>query len=64
MAPGLKKDYGAGLRLSKGNVEPHPAGPPQKEGLSQTERMFQVASTLFAGIFSYVYAIDRQSTRC
>lgn len=53
MAPGLKKDYGAGLRLSKANIEDHPAGPPQKEGLGQTERMFQVAGTLLAGVLSY-----------
>lgn len=52
MAPNLKKDYGAGLRLSKTDIEDHPAGPPQKEGLSQTERMFQVGSTFLSGVLA------------
>jgi hypothetical protein len=48
----VAKDFGAGLRLSKTNVEDHPAGPPTKEGLSQTERMFQVASTFVSGLLA------------
>lgn len=47
-----KKDFGAGLRLSADNIEDHPAGPPKNEGMSQTERMWQVGSTLLSGILA------------
>ena len=55
MAPRLNKDFGAGLRLSKTDIEDHPSGPPQRQGLSQTERMFQVGSTFLSGVLAYEY---------
>jgi hypothetical protein len=48
----VQKDFGAGLRLSRTNVDDHPAGPPKREGLSQTERMFQVGSTFLSGVLA------------
>lgn len=44
-----KTDLGAGLRISKDNVEPHPAGPPKHGELSQAERAFTLASTFLSG---------------
>lgn len=43
----------AGLKLSKTHLpEPHPAGPIQHGGLSQTERAFSAASTFFSGVMA------------
>lgn len=57
MSPALKKkgreDLGAGLRVSKQNIEEHPAGPPKYGELSQAERAFTLASTFLSGVLAY-----------
>ncbi|OCK81211.1 hypothetical protein K432DRAFT_442540 [Lepidopterella palustris CBS 459.81] len=53
MAPKLKEtDLGAGLNVSKKNVENHPAGPPKHGELSQAERAFTLASTFLSGVLA------------
>ncbi|KAH7115323.1 acyltransferase-domain-containing protein [Dendryphion nanum] len=55
MSPAIDKknnDLGAGLRVSKQNVEPHPAGPPRHGQLSQAERAFTLASTFLSGVLA------------
>ncbi|KAF2195085.1 acyltransferase-domain-containing protein [Zopfia rhizophila CBS 207.26] len=47
-----KDDLGAGLRVSKQNIEPHPAGPPRHGELSQAERAFTLASTFLSGVLA------------
>jgi hypothetical protein len=47
-----KTDLGAGLRVSKQNVEEHPAGPPRYGELSQAERAFTLASTFLSGVLA------------
>jgi hypothetical protein len=53
MAPVTKKkkkdDLGAGLRVSKDNIDAHPAGPPRYGELTQAERAFTLASTFLSG---------------
>lgn len=56
MSPAMKKkktdDLGAGLRVSKQNIEEHPAGPPKYGELSQAERAFTLASTFMSGVLA------------
>ncbi|KAF2205044.1 acyltransferase-domain-containing protein [Delitschia confertaspora ATCC 74209] len=53
MPPKHKKDdLGAGLRVSKDNIEAHPAGPPRYGELTQTERAFTLASTFLSGVLA------------
>ncbi|KAF2687640.1 acyltransferase-domain-containing protein [Lentithecium fluviatile CBS 122367] len=55
MSPAMQKkktDLGAGLRVSKDNVEEHPAGPPKYGELSQAERAFTLASTFLSGVLA------------
>jgi hypothetical protein len=52
MPPKKKTDLGAGLRVSKDNVEDHPAGPPKFGELSQAERAFTLASTFLSGVLA------------
>jgi hypothetical protein len=47
-----KDDLGAGLRISKENVEAHPAGPPRFGELTQAERAFTLASTFLSGVLA------------
>lgn len=47
-----KDDLGAGLRISKDNVEAHPAGPPRYGELTQAERAFTLASTFLSGVLA------------
>ncbi|KAI4703668.1 hypothetical protein J4E89_009891 [Alternaria sp. Ai002NY15] len=47
-----KDDLGAGLRISKDNVEAHPAGPPRFGELTQAERAFTLASTFLSGVLA------------
>ncbi|RAR05036.1 acyltransferase-domain-containing protein [Stemphylium lycopersici] len=47
-----KDDLGAGLRISKGNVDAHPAGPPRFGELTQAERAFTLASTFLSGVLA------------
>jgi len=47
-----KTDLGAGLRISKDNIEDHPAGPPKFGELSQAERAFTLASTFLSGVLA------------
>lgn len=56
MSPAMKKkkdDLGAGLRVSKDNIEAHPAGPPKYGELTQAERAFTLASTFLSGVLAY-----------
>jgi len=56
MSPVIKKkkdDLGAGLRVSKDNIEAHPAGPPKYGELTQAERAFTLASTFLSGVLAY-----------
>ncbi|KAF2743823.1 1-acyl-sn-glycerol-3-phosphate acyltransferase gamma [Sporormia fimetaria CBS 119925] len=46
------QDLGAGLRISKQDVENHPAGPPRHGELSQAERAFTLASTFLSGVLA------------
>lgn len=48
-----KDDLGAGLRVSKDNIEEHPAGPPRYGELTQAERAFTLASTFLSGVLAY-----------
>ena len=50
-----KDDLGAGLRISKDNVDAHPAGPPRYGELTQAERAFTLASTFLSGVLAYAY---------
>ncbi|KAJ4318473.1 hypothetical protein N0V94_004428 [Neodidymelliopsis sp. IMI 364377] len=56
MSPAIKKkkkdDLGAGLRVSKDNLEAHPAGPPKYGELTQAERAFTLASTFLSGVLA------------
>lgn len=55
MSPAMskkKEDLGAGLRVSRDNVHPHPAGPPKHGELSQAERAFTLASTFLSGVLA------------
>lgn len=55
MSPAMKKkkdDLGAGLRVSKQNIDEHPAGPPKYGELSQAERAFTLASTFLSGVLA------------
>jgi hypothetical protein len=55
MSPAMqrkKDDLGAGLRVSKQNIENHPAGPPRHGDLSQAERAFTLASTFLSGVLA------------
>lgn len=55
MSPAMQKkkdDLGAGLRVSKQNIENHPAGPPRHGELSQAERAFTLASTFLSGVLA------------
>ncbi|CBY02024.1 hypothetical protein IAQ61_006614 [Plenodomus lingam] len=47
-----KDDLGAGLRVSKDNLEEHPAGPPRYGELTQAERAFTLASTFLSGVLA------------
>ncbi|KAF2739563.1 acyltransferase-domain-containing protein [Polyplosphaeria fusca] len=47
-----KEDLGAGLRVSKDNIFPHPAGPPKHGDLTQAERAFTLASTFLSGVLA------------
>ncbi|KAL6710537.1 hypothetical protein ACN47E_008585 [Coniothyrium glycines] len=47
-----KTDLGAGLRVSKDNIEGHPAGPPRYGELTQAERAFTLASTFLSGVLA------------
>ncbi|KAF1832479.1 acyltransferase-domain-containing protein [Decorospora gaudefroyi] len=47
-----KDDLGAGLRISKDNVDAHPAGPPRFGELTQAERAFTLASTFLSGVLA------------
>ncbi|KAF5852523.1 hypothetical protein GGP41_007950 [Bipolaris sorokiniana] len=47
-----KDDLGAGLRISKDNVDAHPAGPPRYGELTQAERAFTLASTFLSGVLA------------
>ncbi|KAF2477707.1 acyltransferase-domain-containing protein [Lindgomyces ingoldianus] len=47
-----KTDLGAGLKVSKQNIENHPAGPPRHGELSQAERAFTLASTFLSGVLA------------
>jgi hypothetical protein len=40
------------LRISKDNVEAHPAGPPRFGELTQAERAFTLASTFLSGVLA------------
>lgn len=52
-----KVDLGAGLRVSKDNVDAHahPAGPPRFGELTQAERAFTLASTFLSGVLAQVH---------
>jgi len=50
-----KVDLGAGLRVSKDNVDAHPAGPPRFCELTQAERAFTLASTFLSGVLAQVH---------
>ncbi|KAF2001449.1 acyltransferase-domain-containing protein [Amniculicola lignicola CBS 123094] len=55
MSPAMQRkkvDLGAGLRVSKQNIENHPAGPPKHGELSQAERAFTMASTFLSGVLA------------
>lgn len=55
MSPAMqrkKDDLGAGLRVSKQNIEAHPAGPPKYGELSTAERAFTLASTFLSGVLA------------
>ncbi|KAF2008446.1 acyltransferase-domain-containing protein [Aaosphaeria arxii CBS 175.79] len=55
MSPAMQKkkdDLGAGLRVSKQNIENHPAGPPRHGELTQAERAFTLASTFLSGVLA------------
>ncbi|KAH9861769.1 hypothetical protein J1614_011522 [Plenodomus biglobosus] len=47
-----RDDLGAGLRVSKDNLEEHPAGPPRYGELTQAERAFTLASTFLSGVLA------------
>ncbi|KAF2269127.1 acyltransferase-domain-containing protein [Lojkania enalia] len=47
-----RDDLGAGLRVSKDNALPHPAGPPKHGELTQAERAFTLASTFLSGVLA------------
>ena len=63
MAPVTKKkkkdDLGAGLRVSKENIDSHPAGPPRYGELTQAERAFTLASTFLSGCLAYAPLLPR-----
>ncbi|CAI6335057.1 unnamed protein product [Periconia digitata] len=55
MSPAMqrkKNDLGAGLKVSKQNVQDHPAGPPRYGELSTAERAFTLASTFLSGVLA------------
>jgi hypothetical protein len=55
MSPAMqrkKDDLGAGLRVSKQNMDAHPAGPPKYGDLSSAERAFTLASTFLSGVLA------------
>lgn len=58
-----KVDLGAGLRVSKDNVDAHPAGPPRFGELTQAERAFTLASTFLSGVLAQVHLLQQCSSK-